>query len=537
MKKLIYGFLVATALLFSCTDFESYNSIPMEEGPAMAITLDATADSSFTVTFAPAAAASYYSFFIETSDEVKEYSASNILKCVYKDKGVAKTVNYKDDQSYTLKVAGMPNTTYQIYAVAASKEGMMGKVAQFSVTTTDGLRPSPLTFKAGASSVAVTFSEKLRRGEGKVYATVYAINALNEAPVEFEMPDSTIVIKGSDVTFTTPEVHAGANVCITWAEGAFTDLKGNLSGAFTNKGYDAATKKFKGISYRMATETIGLVSASDTVTYYTEWENLKMAFFSKATLAKVSDNCKIQLRYNEEGRSTLIDLKYRQHFGFADDTTLVVKLPEEPDFNVSVDVIIAEKSFQDKYGNETKGLTLDGKYIRFLESTGINGVYKASAADYWDEVYTWEIILEQDVNDASKVWVKNLCPFIAQNGYVAPDFNMFAGTLNAAGDQITIASGLETGYVNPSQGPLVLVGFPGSEPGNSNDDIVIDIQENGWLNLPNAWGSTTSEGFWELFNGGLTFIKISNDLPVSAGVTKASVKKVSKTPRKVKFQK
>lgn len=93
--------------------------------------------------------------------------------------------------------------------------------------------------------MAVTFSEKLQRGEGKVYATVYAINALNEEPVEFEMPDSTIVIKGADVTFTTPEVHAGANVCITWDEGAFTDLKGNLSGAFTNKGYDAATKNSK----------------------------------------------------------------------------------------------------------------------------------------------------------------------------------------------------------------------------------------------------------------------------------------------------
>lgn len=172
-----------------------------------------------------------------------------------------------------------------------------------------------------------------------------------------------------------------------------------------------------------------------------------------------------------------------------------------------------------------------------MESTGINGVYKASVADYWNEVYTWEIILEQDVNDANKVWVKNLCPYIAQGGYVAPDFNMFAGTLNASGDQITITSGLATGYVNPSQGPLVLVGFPDAEPGNSYDDIVIDIQENGWLNLPNAWGSTTSQGFWELFNGGVTFIKISNDLPVSARVTKASVKEVYKTPRKLKFQK
>lgn len=537
MKKLIYSLCVALLCLTSCTDFDDASSLAMEAGPVIDIAVSNVADSSFTVTLTPAGKSSYYSYFVEEAETASDYAPSNILKCIYKDKGSVGTVNYSEQSSYTFTVKGMPNTVYQVYAIAASEQGMVGEVGQLTVRTTDGLRPSPQTFKAGTSSVAVTFSEKLRRGEGKVYATVYAINALNEEPVEFEMPDSTIVIKGSDVTFTTPEVHAGANVCITWDEGAFTDLKGNLSGAFTSKGYDAATKKFKGISYRMATETIGLVSASDTVTYYTEWEDLEMTFFSKATIAKVSDNCKIQLRYNEEGRSTLIDLKYRQHFGFVDDTTLVVMLPEEPAFNVSVDVIIAGKSFQDKYGNETEGLTLEGKYIRFLESTGINGVYKASAADYWEEVYTWEIILEQDVNDASKVWVKNLCPYMAQNGLVAPDFNMFAGTLNAGGNQITITSGLETGYVNPDQGPLILVGFPSATPGGPTDDIVIDIQENGWLNLPNAWGTTTSQGFWELFNGGLTFIKISNDLPVSAGVTKTFVKEVSRTPRKLKFQK
>ncbi len=516
MKKLIYGFLAATALLFSCTDFESYNSIPMEEGPAMAITLDAAADSSFTVTFAPAAAASYYSFFIETSDEVKEYSASNILKCVYKDKGVAKTVNYKDDQSYTLKMAAMPNTAYQIYAVAASEQGMVGKVAQFSVTTTDGLRPSLLTFKAGASSVAVTFSEKLQRGEGKVYATVYAINALNEEPVEFEMPDSTIVIKGADVTFTTPEVHAGANVCITWDEGAFTDLKGNLSGAFTNKGYDAATKKFKGISYRMATETIGLVSASDTITYYTDWENLEMTFFSKATLVKVGDNCKIQLRYNEEGRSTLIDLKYRQHFGFADDTTLIVGLPEEPDFNVSIDVIIAEKSFQDKYGNETKGLTLDGKYIRFLESTGIEGVYHASAKSYFANrgSFDWDIIVKRDADDPKKVWVSNLEPYFLSGGVSAPRGNYFYGMLNADETQIVLPAAQRVGY-----GDVVVFGFSKADPDDPdammNVDMIMDVQENGWLNMPNAWGAFEGDGFYNLFYGDITFIKTSNSVPAA----------------------
>lgn len=536
MKKLIYGFLAATALLFSCTDFESYNSIPMEEGPAMAITLDAAADSSFTVTFAPAAAASYYSFFIETSDEVKEYSASNILKCVYKDRGVAKTVNYKDDQSYTLKMAAMPNTAYQIYAVAASKEGMMGKVAQFSVTTTDGLRPSPLTFKAGTSSVAVTFSEKLRRGEGKVYATVYAINALNEEPVEFEMPDSTIVIKGSDVTFTTPEVHAGANVCITWAEGAFTDLKGNLGGAFTSKGYDAATKKFKGVSYRMATETIGLVSASDTVTYYTDWENLEMTFFSKATLAKVSDNCKIQLRYNEEGRSTLIDLKYRQHFGFADDTTLIVRLPEEPDFNVSIDVIIAEKSFQDKYGNETKGLTLDGKYIRFLESTGIEGVYHASAKSYFANrgSFDWDIIVKRDADDPKKVWVSNLEPYFFSGGVSAPGGNYFYGMLNADETQIVLPAAQRIGYED-----VVVFGFSKADPDDEdammNVDMIMDVQENGWLNMPNAWGAYDG-GFYNLFYGDITFIKTSNSVPAAISAKavryKIDTRPLQLTPKK-----
>lgn len=536
MKKLIYGFLAVMILLSSCTDFETYDSIPMGPGPDMTITLNATADSSFTVTFAPTAEASYYSYFIETSDEVKEYNAANILKCTYKDKGETNTVNYTDNKSYAYKMVTMPNTVYQVYAVAASKNGIIGKIAQLTITTTDGINPSPLTFKANTSSVVVTFSEKIKRGTGKVFATAYAINALSETPVEVEMPDSNIAIKGTDVTFTTPEVAAGAYVCITWEEGAFTDLKGNPSRAYDTKGYDVVTNKFKGINYRMETETISLVAAVKDKTYFNDWKKLEMLFFSSTEIVSLGKNSKIQLRYNEEGKSTLIDLKFRQDFGFIDDTTLVVMLPEEPQYNASIDVIIAAKSFQDKYGNETEGVNLTGKYVRFLESTGIEGVYHASATSYFANrgSFDWDIMVEKDANNPKKVWISNLEPYFFSGGVNAPGGNHFYGILNENETQIILPKNQLMGYAN-----VVLFGFTGGDPDADGvtypADIIINIQANGWLNMPNAWGAF-DDGFYNLFYGGITFIKTSNSVPATASL-KTSWHKIDAQPFQLKSQK
>ena len=48
-----------------------------------------------------------------------------------------------------------------------------------------------------------------------------------------------------------------------------------------------------------------------------------------------------------------------------------------------------------------------------------------------------------------------------------------------------------------------------------NVDMIMDVQENGWLNMPNAWGAFEGDRFYNLFYGDITFIKTSNSVPAA----------------------
>jgi hypothetical protein len=131
------------------------------------------------------------------------------------------------------------------------------------------------------------------------------------------------------------------------------------------------------------------------------------------------------------------------------------------------------------------------------------GSYTTSACmGYWGDNYSGHTIelaaFEGDVNSFS---ISNLEPYLGGNGFKGP----VKGVLNAEKTVITIASGQATGYND--------VNYYGFDAPNPNDaesseaDIIINIQEDGSLFIPNAWGAAGASGWYEILLGGVTYKK------------------------------
>ena len=138
----------------------------------------------------------------------------------------------------------------------------------------------------------------------------------------------------------------------------------------------------------------------------------------------------------------------------------------------------------------------------------ILGTYGASADSYFSSRghFDWDITITRDDNDISKVWIGNLDPYFAVNGYnVSRHCNIFYGVVNDEKTQILVPAGQKLGYENTE-----LAAFVAADPDEDEtegDNVVIDIQDNGnTLVITNAWG-IYDDGWWNLFRGPITLRK------------------------------
>lgn len=135
--------------------------------------------------------------------------------------------------------------------------------------------------------------------------------------------------------------------------------------------------------------------------------------------------------------------------------------------------------------------------------------YAASADSYFASRghFDWTITIAKDADDLSKVWVYNLDPYFAANGFVGPDYNAFYGIVNEDKTEIAVPVEQALGYQN-----TILVGFTGADPDesdtmNTGDNIIIEIQDNGnALCIKHGFG-IYDEGWWNIMYGNLTITK------------------------------
>ena len=138
----------------------------------------------------------------------------------------------------------------------------------------------------------------------------------------------------------------------------------------------------------------------------------------------------------------------------------------------------------------------------------ILGTYGASADSYFSSRghFDWDITISRDETDINKVWIGDLDPYFAANGYKAANgSNIFYGIVNEEKTQILVPVGQTLGYQNTA-----LVAFVAADPDvdeTEGDNVVIDINDDGrTLVITNSWG-IYDDGWWNLFRGPITLTK------------------------------
>lgn len=128
--------------------------------------------------------------------------------------------------------------------------------------------------------------------------------------------------------------------------------------------------------------------------------------------------------------------------------------------------------------------------------------YTATVTSYFDDVFTFNVTLVADAADPNKIWIHNLDPYFASNGYTAENgYNIFEGVLDVENETITIAQGQKLGYYD-----VALVAFDDADPDAATgySDLVIKVISKGAaLKVENAFGFNEG-GFYDLFYGDFT---------------------------------
>ncbi len=128
--------------------------------------------------------------------------------------------------------------------------------------------------------------------------------------------------------------------------------------------------------------------------------------------------------------------------------------------------------------------------------------YTASVTSYFGSNYTFAVTLVADAADPTKIYVQNLDPYFAENGFVAEvGCNIFEGVLDVENETITVAQGQLIGYNN-----VALTVFNDADPdvATGYSDLTIKVISKGAaLRIENAFGMNEG-GFYELYYGGIT---------------------------------
>ena len=314
------------------------------------------------------------------ADAPKELSGATLLKGGYSGGIAGEVVSAEKNATITnnMRVKGaplcMPNTTYQIYAVAANDKGITGAVANVSVTTTDGNAPTARTFKPDtkAKAAAVTFSEAIARSNGAIVAQYYKEWDINNA-VTLTEEEYTVSIEGSVVTFSAPEVPAGSILTFSWESGAFVDSFGNKCTAM-NSGINMTTGKFSGVYVATDKENFAVADscfiAPEIESVFPEWEKFEGKITFEFDVYRNENSVKpsaLSVVYSNDTRSTTIKLDKNQWS--VSGKTVTFHLPSAPQGGDIVSLIMEEGAITDVYGNQNDAYSSEDVWWKYFAMT------------------------------------------------------------------------------------------------------------------------------------------------------------------------
>jgi len=387
MKKILYSLLAILAIsVASCTKFEEPEVQVYAPAPGVTVQVKAVADSSVTFTLTiDTINTKYYaiSFFkgnASTPDSMAllKLAAGGDAK-LFNAQGKDRKWDANGTLTYTYTKLD-PNTTYWFYAVASSTMGMVSSVSGAKAVTTDGLSPDIKEDNSGkkAGAVAVTFTEPMKLGKGKISAQYVASYDETFTLVDVDSADIVVDFAGATVSISADSVPAGAIVLVSWETGAFTDIYGNPCEAFTSSlaefpdvmWYTVENKSFA-ISEANLTDTVGIFA--DYATYKAEFK-FDFPIFARALDAKANEKYDpIEVTIYAADYTMVVDGVSAKWS--VKDSSLFVSFPKEVPVGAYVSMSIPANLIVDIYGNSNSEVDID-QYWRCFSRAAILGSYE-----------------------------------------------------------------------------------------------------------------------------------------------------------------
>lgn len=402
MKKIILSLAVALGLA-SCNTWDDEHTQNYGDGPSVTIDLTTTADSSFTFRVNPAQGTNYYTYTVVEGTEAQDVDATQLLKNTIG--GIAGGIKkYSDNASVTETMRSakdnkplcMPNTSYVVYAVAASEKGVVGKVSSLVVTTSDGDAPVVEDMESTESDASVLFSEAVALGSGSVSGKYYMEWDENFAANEIPAEDIITTIKGSEVKFEVNNVPAGAYVFISWTEGAFVDSKGNKCPAM-NSDINMSTGAFEGVNMHLANVAWDIKpenfapEAGSLVSDFQTWEGtitLDKNVYRNDSEVKTGD---ISVVYTNSKKTLTIGLE--PSCWSVSGNVVTFRLPEAASAGDIITVRIAENVLFDVCGNGNNAFASTQKNVwwKYFAATKdmVLGNFNFRYTSAYDEKQEW----------------------------------------------------------------------------------------------------------------------------------------------------
>lgn len=419
MKRIFNTLAVLSILAVTAAcDFDNKALAPAGESlapeavAALSISVEAVADSSFTVTFTPQDEVLAYSYVISDS-EISSPDSSSVYALRYSGLEAQRIV-FEKNSTWTVNMENLePNSTYYIYAVAANAQNNVSSVFSTSVSTSDSEAPVIVDWDFEENQVILAFSEAVSYVAGKdITAVVYAGLYPTGSPV-IASTKAEVVVAGNYALLTFDEIKVpGSIYTVAIPAGAFKDAVGQATedavvSAITGVDNDGDPIFAAGSIYG-ALENADLEYELGTTTVITNYNSYTKLIKTKQMISKVQPNKCVAKIVHEGGgvtNTTEYNLGSAPYYGALSYYDIGAKLKAAPQGGDYVTFTLLEGAVLDIYGNTNANdieigpiLFSYGFTVADVVGTYLNGGESGYGPTYDEE--QWNITIEASDNPA-----------------------------------------------------------------------------------------------------------------------------------------
>ncbi len=339
-----------------------------------------------------------------------------------------------------------PNTSYYVYAVAASSTGIPTSIVVDNFKTSDKVAPSMLKSESKDTVLTITFDEPVVMKSGDLVAKYYALNTTNidEAIPEGEVAiqEESIKVDGNVVTITLAGLPRGAFYSVDLPEGKFEDKSGNkmpevISSLYYD--YDAEDVLMEGCTGRSPVSTFAFDEVE--IESVSTLENPIFLPYSSVPVYGKTADFKATLTYTLGSRNTTYDLAFGSdvimHPSVPDNILFLFPADTEPGSVVAIDM--EEGSIVDIYGNVSEEWSFETVYSYGYTIDDLVGTYNVTVQSAFNGEYydaDWTLAPSDDPEEGNVMFTQLDGIPAGSASPVYANFNVHSGVLQVGTCQV-----------------------------------------------------------------------------------------------------